>query len=91
MNDKQFQNYYLGISKVGKSEDLDYLFKAWNRVYGCAFWYSEPWYAKDPEDRMPKICTRLKTKMISLGCDATTATRVIKYFKIWYADTYPAK
>lgn len=89
MNQYNFRNFYLGSTRVGKASDLDYFFRAWYNVYNGGFSFSEPWNAKDPALRVPKVCTRVKTRMISIGCDATTASRVIASFKKWYFDTYP--
>lgn len=88
MNGTGFRNYYLNATKVGKVDDVNNFFIAWRNTYGCCFDDSRPWNA-DPAYRVPKICTRIKTRMLSMDCDANTATRVIKAFKKWYADTYP--
>lgn len=89
MNQAGFTNYYLNTTRVGTKKDLDYMYQAWFKIHNWGFGYCSPWQATNPEYRMPKCCVRLKTVMISMGCDAKAATRVITAFKKWYKDTYP--
>lgn len=88
MNQTGFTNYYLNTTRVGSNSDLDYFYKAWYRMYNTGFSYSQPWGATNPEYRVPKVCAKVKTAMLSMGCDAKAATRVITSFKKWYNETY---
>lgn len=83
-----FTRYYLGVSKAAKDSDLEYLYMAWLKVYGCGFDGSKPWNSKDPKLKMPAICTKLRTNMISSGCKSTDADRVLKHFKQWYKESF---
>ncbi len=83
-----FTRFYLAASKAAKDSDLDYLYNAWYNVYGYGFDGSTPWDHKDPKFRVPAICPKLKTYMLSHGCSATDADRVLKYFKKWYKDSF---
>ena len=83
-----FSQFYTNASKAAKPSDLDYLYTAWYKVYGEYFDYSRPWNCKDAKLRMPAICTKLKTSMLSSGCTSTDADRVLKYFKKWYKDLF---
>lgn len=88
MNSAGFKNFYNNSSKVAKQSDLDYFFDAWRAVYGWYFSESTPWSSTNPKYKMPAVCSLVRTGMLSRGCDATTADRVLKYFKKWYKDTY---
>ena len=88
MNGTQFSNYYLNSSRVGKQEDLNYFYSAWRAVYGPCFNDATPWVNSDPKFRVPGIVPKIKTRMLSIGCSATDADRVLKAFKKWYKDTY---
>lgn len=63
-------------------------FSAWREIYGFAFNDSQPWSCNDPKRRVPAVCTRMKTYMLSHGCTSTDADRVLKYFKKWYKDLF---
>lgn len=89
MNGPGFTYFYLNSTRVGTRSDLECFYYSWYDVYGCSFNDSTPWGAKDPKYKVPKICTMLKTRMLSKGSDSATATRVINSFKKWYKDTYP--
>lgn len=88
MSQQQFTNYYLAATRVGSQSDLDYFYKAWYQVYGYLFKDSTPWNSTSPEYRVPKIVPKVRTKMLSIGCSATDADRVLKSFKKWYKDSY---
>ena len=88
MNAAQFKTYYLNSSRVGTAADVDYFFTGWNKAYGCCFTDAKPWASTDPKYKVPAICTKVKTAMMSNGCSNTDATRVINAFKKWYKDMY---
>lgn len=88
MNGPQFTNYYMNSTRVGKDEDLRRFYNAWKSVYGYYFNDSTPWTSTDLACRVPKICPKIKTKMLSMGATSAAADRVINSFKKWYKDTY---
>lgn len=87
MNGTQFSNYYLNSTRVGKDGDLKCFYNAWKSVYGYYFNDSTPWNSKDPAFKVPKVCSKIRTKMLSMGATSATADRVINSFKKWYKDT----
>lgn len=88
MDGPGFRNYYLSTVKNSNQSDLNYFFYAWETMYGTFFNNSTPWRSTNPEYRVPRILKSVETRMISNGCDAAVAKRVIKCFKGWYADLY---
>lgn len=87
MNGNGFTNYYFNSSRLARRSDLECFFWFWKDAYGTVFNNSSLWNA-DSEYRVPKVCGRVRTAMLSRGCDKPTADRVLKYFKAWYKDTY---
>lgn len=85
MDTRGFENFYLNSTRVGSKKDSDHFFDAFYSVLGYNFFNATP---GDVRSRMSTLCTKIKTKMLSNGCQAKDATRVISAYKKWFKDMY---
>ena len=84
MNIDQFSNFYLNSTRVGTQKDVDMLINAYISIHGDFASANGKW-AKNNLNETTKL---LKTRMLSNGCQAKDATRVINAFKKWVNDMF---